>query len=201
MYNIIKYNRWLGLILIVFFYNCQEKMPVDKIEKVKQFISSHNQKDIDGKLKQFTQDVEIIVDKDTICRGTEAFRQLSDWDVQMESQLTIIKCINDKEIINCKIVEKALLYKYIGLDSITFSNVRFIFNQDLIKEVKLEKTKNNKIQFAGRVNVIKNMKVKNDFLLKLFSGKLELNKNNAIEIIDELKLIAREGSHKTDTKN
>lgn len=187
----MKYKNWiLFIILITVLAGCQKRELLNEIETVQHFIALHNEGNIHEKIKMLSKNARIIVNKDTLSQGRKEWMKLSEWDAEMQSQINISNLfVNEDGIVNGDFSESTIWYQKLGLESVIFSKAAFTINNHFIEEINLEITENSRNELKNKAEIVKENKTQFNSLFQLFSGRLELNKKNAKEIIKELEKI------------
>lgn len=123
------------LLLFVIVFGCAPKPSA--LETVSKFQRLKNAGDLDGAMGLFAQDAKLNLGPLGEVDGREAIRRLLDYDVSLHAQLEFENCAQEEITVTCRVIEKNDWLRIAGIESITYTENRFILSPEgMIEEVE-----------------------------------------------------------------
>ena len=107
---------------------------------VKAYQEAHNSGDVEKELSFFAEDVKYGVVGQWSIKGKEELRKLVELDAALNSHIVVTGLKADGDIVTCKIKEQNDWLKLAKIGALYYESSEFIFEEGLIKEVRLKFT-------------------------------------------------------------
>lgn len=111
-------------------------------ERIKAYVETHNQHDVDRVMKFYDQDAKYVMMEGNLEKtGKREIRKLEEFDAATNSHYEIVNIERKSpEIVLCRINEQSDFYKLAGVDTVE-KLIHFVFKDTLITNVKVVRSK------------------------------------------------------------
>ena len=125
------------LFLSLLTTSCTSKKPEGR---VKAYQEAHNKGDVEKELSLLAEDIKYIVVGEWTIGGKEKLRKLVETDAEVNSNLVFTDIKVAKNKVTCKVTEQNDWLKLSGIDATYYEFGQFIFEDELIKEIRIKRT-------------------------------------------------------------
>lgn len=139
MLRFVSERRIMLYLLFLFLLttSCTSKKPEGRI---KAYQEAHNSGDVEKELSFLAEDIKYAVVGEWTIEGKEKLRKLVETDAEVNSHLVFTDIKVAKNNVTCKITEQNDWLKLFGIDATYYEFGQFIFEDELIKEIRTKRT-------------------------------------------------------------
>jgi hypothetical protein len=126
-------------ILLIIIVSCTSKLE-DKIKLLEQ---SHNDHKIDRVTSLYTDDAKFVLIDGWVAEGKDNLIERFNWDFAVNGSLKFLDLKTIKDTVICEVEERNDFFRMLNIDVVKYDYTKFIFKEDLIKEVQAKLSQNS----------------------------------------------------------
>ena len=132
-----KYNFIIGLSILFLFISSYASNFEDKVKKLEQ---AHNCHDVKKGLTFYAEAAKFVMVGRWEVEGKDKLRERFEWDAAVNGTLKFMDIKTSGDTVTCKVEERNHMFKLLGIETIHYEYVTFLFKKGLIKEVRAKLT-------------------------------------------------------------
>jgi len=132
MKNIFSF--FIYSFLLLFLSSCSK----DNKTILQDYVSSHNSHNVEKSLSFYSEDITFELVGTWVKSGKEKIKELEEWDSATNSNLSFQIVREYGDTLFCTGEEKNDWFTAVGIETINYSSIKFVFENQLIKKIVAE---------------------------------------------------------------
>lgn len=132
-----KHHLIIGFSMVFLVVSSFASNLEDKVRKLEQAYNSH---DVRKGLTLYAVEAKFVMVGRWEVEGKEKLRERFEWDAAINGTLKFKDIKTSGDTVTCKVEERNHMFKLLGIETIHYEYVTFLFNNGLIKEVQAKLT-------------------------------------------------------------